>query len=138
MDADGAKNTTFRQERLDFVRRAKGEAMPRYIDVEDAIKVADNECGEFRGIFARIKERLESMPAAVVLEAMPAADIVEVVRCKDCRFFDNTTDFTYCKRVAWVGMDEDDYCSFAEWKDDASHPFADDVMMGDRNDAEIH
>ena len=49
--------------------------MARYIDVEDDIKVADYECGEFRGMFGRIKERLE---------AIQTADVVEVVRCKEC------------------------------------------------------
>ena len=47
----------------------------------------------------------------------PTADVVPVVRCKECRFFDHSTDFTFCKRVE-VGMDEDDYCSFAERRDD--------------------
>lgn len=46
--------------------------MPRYITVEDAIKVADCECGQFRGIFARIKERLEAMPTADVRENVHA------------------------------------------------------------------
>lgn len=49
-----------------------------------------------------------------IKDMLAKSDIVEVVRCRNCRFFDNTTDFTYCKRVAWVGMDEDDYCSFGE------------------------
>ena len=47
----------------------------RYIKVEDAIKVADYGCGEFRGIFGQIKEQLD---------AIPTADVVEVVRCKEC------------------------------------------------------
>ena len=93
---------------------------------------------------AQVTSIIEKLPSKEYLEMLnafakePSADVVKVVRCKECRFFDNTTDFTYCKRVAWIGMDEDDYCSFAKWKDDASHPFADDVMMGEKDDAEIH
>lgn len=42
--------------------------MPRYIDAEDAVKVAIEECQEFLGIFDRIKKRLEAIPTADVVE----------------------------------------------------------------------
>ena len=66
----------------------------RYIKVEDAIKVADEECGEFRGIFGRIKERLEGMPTT---------DTVEVVTCKDCVFLEVLNSEHYYARCKWHG-----------------------------------
>jgi len=80
----------------------------RYIKVEDAIKVADKECGEFRGIFARIKERLE---------AMPTADVMEVVRCKNCKWFN---DFGCAIRIVDESdkPKEDDFCSWGERRDE--------------------
>lgn len=64
----------------------------------------------------------------------------QIVRCKDCQFFDPTdvpsTAFPNMKRCGWlkIVMTEDGYCSYGrrkELKDDSSHPFADDVMMGE-------
>lgn len=47
-------------------------------------------------------------------------DVVEVVRCKDCKYYRDTNDETYCNRNWW--NDEwhrtypDDYCSCGERK----------------------
>ena len=79
--------------------------MPRYIKVEDAVKVANYVCGEFRGIFGRIKERLEALPTVdvvdkdrydrllkdtiIISEALnkyQTADFVDVVRCRVCKY----------------------------------------------------
>lgn len=38
---------------------------------------------------------------------------VEVIRCKDCKFWDD--DFNWCDRKA-VRMQEDDFCSYGERK----------------------
>ena len=42
--------------------------------------------------------------------------ITEVVRCKDCKFWDG--DFNWCDRRA-VRMQEEDFCSYGERKDNA-------------------
>ena len=55
------------------------------------------------------------------LRYVPTVDAVEVVRCKDCRYYDaenhNCLDELGYARV-W---EEDDYCSFAERKNDATN-----------------
>ena len=55
------------------------------------------------------------------IRKLPAADVVEVVRCKDCKFFMNNTDFGYpwCdkQRHGNLFVSGLDYCSKAERKD---------------------
>ena len=51
------------------------------------------------------------------LKTIPSADVVEVVRCKDCRYWNNKVDLTYCEKKTWLGTDADDYCSFGERAD---------------------
>ena len=92
--------------------------MPRYIKVEDAVKVADYGCGEFRGIFGRIKEQLE---------AIPTADVVPVVRCKDCKHY-KQSEVDPSRKMCWR-KDVDgwfvcydfyptDFCSYGERRED--------------------
>jgi len=40
----------------------------KYIKVEDAVKIADEECQDFRGIFDRIKARVENARPALVID----------------------------------------------------------------------
>ena len=68
--------------------------MARYIKVEDAVKIADEECNEFRGIFGRIKERLETTTAT---------DVIEVVSCNDCVFLEVLNSENYYARCKWHG-----------------------------------
>lgn len=56
-----------------------------------------------------------------IIASIPSADVVEVVRCKDCK---NWTEWENgagsCQRsdsVMWIGTDFNDFCSFAERKD---------------------
>lgn len=63
--------------------------------------------------------------------------IGELVRCKDCRHnsLKRMSGNTFCD--LGIGLYQlYDFCSMGERKDDASHPFADDVMMGGRADDE--
>lgn len=70
------------------------------------------------------------------------ADLPEsVVRCRDCRHWDGKACRNSPFRINPDGYChlggraiEDDYCSRGERRttDDPSHPFADDVMMGER------
>lgn len=55
-----------------------------------------------------------------MLEDAPTIDAVPVVRCKDCKYYDTPKNFKkpYCMRGAYVKVNADDYCSFAERKDD--------------------
>ena len=57
-----------------------------------------------------------------MLESAPTVDAVEVVRCKDCkyRFKNNGHSRDGCPIVdAKIWMDDDDFCSHGERKDDA-------------------
>lgn len=52
-----------------------------------------------------------------VVERHPTADVVEVVRCKDCKHWENR--YRYCKRIGvdFLGNSrcgENDYCSYGE------------------------
>lgn len=42
----------------------------------------------------------------------------EIIQCKDCKYWNHETELTYCERVGWTGTDADDYCSFAERKEE--------------------
>lgn len=57
------------------------------------------------------------------------ADAVQVVRCEYCKYRHNSL---LCSMYS-EGMDtpEDWFCADGKWRDDPSHPFADDVMMGE-------
>ena len=81
-----------------------------------------------------------------------ARNISEPVRCKDCKhrpmkkdpngndygfnlYSSDDTEICPCivgdNWYSWMPQDNF-YCAYGEWKDDASHPFSDDVMMGER------
>lgn len=55
------------------------------------------------------------------LRDAPTIDAVPVVRCKDCRWWTEWSNggIGSCSRFAldWIGTDADDFCSFAERKD---------------------
>lgn len=59
------------------------------------------------------------------LEAQPTVDAVEVVRCKDCKHYDNTEGICWCKLNSkfylggfdWHSFPEDGFCSYGERKD---------------------
>lgn len=62
-----------------------------------------------------------------------------VVRCKDCKRWKDPNDGEcpyHTSGDPYIDGDgeEDFFCAYGERKDDASHPFADDVMMGERKD----
>jgi len=53
------------------------------------------------------------------VQEAPTADVTEVVRCKDCKWWENGKDYTpYCNH--WGNMmtdtQADDYCSYGERK----------------------
>lgn len=91
--------------------------MSRYIDADKFAKQAyevaypivhDNNSHE-RG--------LTLMGIAQLLDDQPTADVVEVVRCKDCRWYDN---HHLCKQLSQFGSIEplqDFYCGFGERAD---------------------
>ena len=59
------------------------------------------------------------------LKHLPTADVVEVVRCKDCKHYDDglcrrwkyshvTSEDSFCSGAEWESLQETDYCSYAE------------------------
>ena len=57
---------------------------------------------------------------STVLKLIPTADVVDVVRCKDCRYWQDNQEGHYPNELCpWdknETPDEDDYCSFGERK----------------------
>lgn len=54
------------------------------------------------------------------IKSAPTIDAVPVVRCADCKCWTEWSNGTgSCSRFAldWIGTDADDFCSFAERKD---------------------
>ena len=59
--------------------------------------------------------------AVKCIEDAPTADVVEVVRCRDCKFYqDNNGGYPHenCKWNIDETPDEDDYCSGGERRED--------------------
>ena len=66
-----------------------------------------------------------------IINDIPTADVVEVVRCKDCRYWeeigiDPITDYTfgYCRHYQWQDEENSretngqDYCSYGERREE--------------------
>ena len=53
------------------------------------------------------------------LRYVPTVDAVEVVRCKDCRWFENDGYHTNCKIMRFC-VEAKDYCSRGERREDVS------------------
>ena len=55
-----------------------------------------------------------------IIGGAPAADVVEVVRCKDCKYWQDNNDGYPHQECRWGNCetpDPDDYCSYGELKD---------------------
>ena len=60
-----------------------------------------------------------------IIAGLPDADVVEVVRCKDCKHYDNTEGIQWCHlnskfgkfAMDWNSFPEDGFCSYGERKD---------------------
>ena len=52
------------------------------------------------------------------IEAQPTVDVVEVVRCKDCKWWDNDGDAERCThKYGGMWAKSDGYCSYGERAD---------------------
>lgn len=85
--------------------------MDDYIKRKDAIEAACMGCNDDFS-----NEPCEPSDCDITRKIMelPSADVVEVVRCKDCKYWNQETDLTYCSKKSWLGTDAEDYCSFGE------------------------
>ena len=79
------------------------------ISRQAAIEAASYECGELRGVFGRIEERLKALPST-----QP-----EIVRCKDCVHYDLAKNGYNgnCNRQYAV-FTAYDFCSYGERRGD--------------------
>ena len=51
------------------------------------------------------------------IDEQPTADVVKVVRCEDCRYWDNRFDVMVCNLTDGM-KGASDYCSFGERRED--------------------
>ena len=51
------------------------------------------------------------------IEDIPAADVVEVVRCKDCKWYREGGQYSYCIIARGNHPNQDDFCSYGERQD---------------------
>ena len=82
--------------------------MSRYIDadkIEYEVMLSPRGNGNYEECQIAYRDQIDDTPTA---------DVVEVVRCKDCRYWNNKVDLTYCEKKTWLGTDADDFCSFGE------------------------
>lgn len=82
--------------------------MSRYIDADklksDIKDVAEINCGSFT-----------EFEVLGILSGQPTADVVEVVRCKDCKWWDNDGDAERCThKYGGMWAKSDAYCSYGE------------------------
>ena len=80
--------------------------MTDYINREDAIKA-------YAKAFNLADDCIEY--ASVILKDIPPADVVEVVRCGDCKYWDNEDDAERCThKYCAMWAKPDGYCSYGE------------------------
>lgn len=81
--------------------------MSDLIDRQAAIDAVSYECGELRGVFGRIEERLKALPSAQT----------EIIECGDCEWWKlseyNTCGIHICNKFSGV-RGEHDFCSRGE------------------------
>lgn len=99
---------------------------PDFINREDLIKAVEAKrfaIGDNTHPYEAI--RIQGKYFREVVDNQPAVDAVEVVRCKDCKYYDNSEGIQWCglnSKFAQFGTDwhsfpEDGFCSYGERKD---------------------
>lgn len=86
--------------------------MSRYIDADafdDTVQRLNDQGWHITNIDYKRMDR--------VLFEMPTADVVEVVRCEDCRYWDNRFDVMVCNLTDGM-KGASDYCSYGERKEE--------------------
>ena len=89
-----------------------------YVEKEKVLEIAkDKYYSDFH------KSRADLTSLRELLEDTPAADVVEVVRCKDCKWYQNLEIVdkvqTRCFNLAGLSRvcNPNDFCSYGERKD---------------------
>lgn len=85
--------------------------MSDYIEREAVLRRIESCAGWSRPIESACKD----------IQAMPAADVAPVIRCEECRYYQNAKinkkGFLICP-ASGMEITEDDYCSYGERKED--------------------
>ena len=57
-----------------------------------------------------------------VIDSIPATDVVEIVRCRDCKYHEDTsiTEYEHCYLIGKT-VRHDDFCSYGERKEGADN-----------------
>lgn len=88
--------------------------MDEYISKQDVLQMIESDAMWNRS-FAVLYDDISDMPAA---------DVAPVVRCKDCKHYQQNPysdeDDTWCMLWAdWIPTEPDDFCSYGERKEGA-------------------
>ena len=97
----------------------KGAKMPKSCAECDFIEYDDEyeyECW-CPIIRSNVEEYTENKPASCPLVEIPSADVVEVVRCKDCKQWDEENHSCNIRDSYGWDYKPTDYCSYGEKKD---------------------
>lgn len=81
---------------------------------------------KYRTIGAGGWNRPENVVSDYEIEKMPTVDAVPVVRCKDCKHYDNSEGIQWCKLNSkfypggfdWHSFPEDGFCYYGERRTD--------------------
>lgn len=88
------------------------EEMSKLIKIDDVLECIEDAQDGSKGTYDILSDVFNSVLA------LPSADAVEVVRCKDCRYWQEYQEGHYpnesCPWDKGETPDEDDYCSFGE------------------------
>lgn len=86
--------------------------MDEYIEREAAVSQANFIHGRWDDVYV----------SAATLMAMPSADVAPVVRCKDCKYWQDNNDGYPHEECRWghgETPDANDFCSYGERKEGA-------------------
>lgn len=89
--------------------------MSRYIDADALYKVVTERYSDITA--GSYPYNYVAFDMANLVKKAPTADVVEVVRCKDCKYWqDNNGGYPHeeCRWGKEETPDADDYCSFGE------------------------
>ena len=90
--------------------------MSRYIDA-DALVDFINPQGTLRSL---LEMHYSKRDVIDMIDSRPTADVVEVVRCEECRYWENRFDVMVCNLTDGM-KGASDYCSYGERREDELH-----------------
>ena len=114
----GTKDTYLDDDHKKVIEILEQEAMAKEYIERTALGIGKAN----RDVF-KVPEYADGWNSAVeIIQNAPTADVVEVVRCKDCKYYEqdpyNPEPDMMCRHWCdWLPTDPDDYCSYGERKE---------------------